>query len=265
MGRLTMQTLDLLVTTTLIGVVGGGIYYVLRGLLVGPRWFRILSVSVGPAVVVGSRLVHVEGVICRLVRSNATAHTDGRRDRARGTSGLARTRSAPGRDRSAVRDHRRRADVTNPSYEGTRTPNHLFTSPTLDINRTAYGMTAWPNRCHDCHVRHVPFTFIDITIDSLVATGNRWCTVSATISRWMWLVSGSRRPEGIAPTSAPKTTTTKTRVLSSRFLDPTAIRGQQVTAHLWVSPASAVTATLQRWTGTVNRPGSDGGSQASEG
>ena len=90
-----MQTLDLLVTTTLIGVVGGGIYYVLRGLLVGPRLFRILSVSVGPAVVVGSRLVHVEGVICRLVRSNATAHTDGRRDRARGTRGLARTRSAP--------------------------------------------------------------------------------------------------------------------------------------------------------------------------
>jgi hypothetical protein len=62
MGQLTMQTLDLLVTTTLIGVIGGGIYYVLRGLLIGPRWFRILSVSVGPAVVVGSRLVHVEGV-----------------------------------------------------------------------------------------------------------------------------------------------------------------------------------------------------------
>jgi hypothetical protein len=62
MGQLTMQTLDLLVTTTLIGVIGGGIYYVLRGLLTGPRWFQILSVSVGPAVVVGSRLVHVEGV-----------------------------------------------------------------------------------------------------------------------------------------------------------------------------------------------------------
>jgi hypothetical protein len=51
MGQLTMQTLDLLVTTTLIGVIGGGIYYVLRGLLIGPRWFQILSVSVGPAVV----------------------------------------------------------------------------------------------------------------------------------------------------------------------------------------------------------------------
>jgi hypothetical protein len=50
------------VTTTLIGVIGGGIYYVLRGLLIGPRWVQILSVSVGPAVVVGSRLVHVEGV-----------------------------------------------------------------------------------------------------------------------------------------------------------------------------------------------------------
>ncbi len=62
MGQLTLQTLDLLITTTLLGVFGGGIYFVLRGLMIGPRWFQILSVSVGPAVVVGSSVIHVEGV-----------------------------------------------------------------------------------------------------------------------------------------------------------------------------------------------------------
>lgn len=62
MGQLTLQTLDLLTTTTLIGVFGGGIYFVLRGVMIGPRWFQILSVSLGPAVVIGSILVHVDGV-----------------------------------------------------------------------------------------------------------------------------------------------------------------------------------------------------------
>jgi hypothetical protein len=62
MGQMSLQTLNLLVITTLIGVLGGGIYFVLRTLLIGPRWFEVLSVSLGPAVVVGSSLVHVEGV-----------------------------------------------------------------------------------------------------------------------------------------------------------------------------------------------------------
>jgi hypothetical protein len=55
----------------------------------------------------------------------------------------------------------------------------------------------------------------------------------------------------VGATSSPTTTITKTRVLSARFLDPTATYGQKVTAHLWVSPASNATATLQRWTGTA--------------
>lgn len=62
MGQLTLDTLDLLSTTTLLGVIGGGIYFVLRGLMIGPRWFQILSISVGPAVVVGSIIVTVDGV-----------------------------------------------------------------------------------------------------------------------------------------------------------------------------------------------------------
>jgi len=62
MGQLTLQTLDLLKTTTLLGVFGGGIYFVLRGLMIGPRWFQILSVSLGPSIVTGSILIHVDGV-----------------------------------------------------------------------------------------------------------------------------------------------------------------------------------------------------------
>jgi hypothetical protein len=62
MGQLTLHTLDLFAVTTLLGVLGGGIYFVLRGLMIGPRWFQILSVSLGPSVVVGSSLVHVDGV-----------------------------------------------------------------------------------------------------------------------------------------------------------------------------------------------------------
>lgn len=62
MGHLTADTLNLLAVTTLVGVLGGGIYFAVRALMVGPRWFQVLSVSVGPAVVVGSQLVHVDGV-----------------------------------------------------------------------------------------------------------------------------------------------------------------------------------------------------------
>ncbi|MEP6814630.1 MAG: hypothetical protein ABI873_03655 [Marmoricola sp.] len=61
-GQLTLQTFNLLAVTTLIGVFGGGVYYLLRALMVGPRWFQISSVSGGAAVVVASSLVHVRGV-----------------------------------------------------------------------------------------------------------------------------------------------------------------------------------------------------------
>lgn len=61
-GHLTPDSLNLLFVTTLLGVFGGGVYLVLRGLMVGPRWFQVLSISLGPAVVVGSSLVHVDGV-----------------------------------------------------------------------------------------------------------------------------------------------------------------------------------------------------------
>jgi hypothetical protein len=63
MGQFTMAgTLNLLVVGTVIGILGGGVYFVLRGLMIGPRWFEILSISGAAAVVVGSMLIHADGV-----------------------------------------------------------------------------------------------------------------------------------------------------------------------------------------------------------
>ena len=61
-GQFSAATLNLLVVGTLLGILGSGIYVVLRGLMIGPRWFRLVSISVGPAVVVGSQIVHSDGV-----------------------------------------------------------------------------------------------------------------------------------------------------------------------------------------------------------
>jgi hypothetical protein len=62
MGQFSGATFNLLFIATLLGVFGGGVYFVLRGLMIGPRWFQVLSISVGPAVVVGSGIVHTDGV-----------------------------------------------------------------------------------------------------------------------------------------------------------------------------------------------------------
>lgn len=62
-GQLTFAgTYTLVTIATGLGVVGGGIYVVLRGLMIGPRWFQVLSISLGAAVVVGAELVHTDGV-----------------------------------------------------------------------------------------------------------------------------------------------------------------------------------------------------------
>lgn len=62
-GRFTLAgTLNLLAVGAGLGVLGAGIYALLRGLRLGPRWFQVVSLSVGPGVVVGAMLVHVEGV-----------------------------------------------------------------------------------------------------------------------------------------------------------------------------------------------------------
>lgn len=60
-------TLSLLFVCFGLGVLGAAIYAVLRGLMIGPRWFEVLSISVGPAVVVGNLLVHTDGVDFTLI------------------------------------------------------------------------------------------------------------------------------------------------------------------------------------------------------
>lgn len=62
-GQFTLSgTLNLLVITTVIGVIGGLVFLALRGLRFGPPWFRVLSMPVGATMVVGSMLVHSDGV-----------------------------------------------------------------------------------------------------------------------------------------------------------------------------------------------------------
>jgi hypothetical protein len=69
MGQFTVSgSLNLLlVAGTFLGIVGAGFYTALRGLAIGPRWFRLLSLSLGGGVVVGSQVVHVDGVDFRLL------------------------------------------------------------------------------------------------------------------------------------------------------------------------------------------------------
>jgi hypothetical protein len=52
-------------------------------------------------------------------------------------------------------------------------------------------------------------------------------------------------------TDVARTTVTTYRLLSAKFLDPTATYRQKVTAYVRVSPAAAPRATLQRWTGSA--------------
>jgi hypothetical protein len=62
-GQFTLDgTANLLVITTVIGVIGGLFFLALRGLRFGPPWFRVLSMPVGATIVVGSMLVHSDGV-----------------------------------------------------------------------------------------------------------------------------------------------------------------------------------------------------------
>lgn len=67
-GQLTAaDTINLLLIGAGFGVVGAGVYAVVRGLRVGPRWFQVLTIAGGPAVVVGAAIVHTDGVDFRLL------------------------------------------------------------------------------------------------------------------------------------------------------------------------------------------------------
>lgn len=63
-GTFTLDgSLNLLVVGgTFFGLLSAVFYLLLRPLMIGPAWFRPLSISVGAGTVVGSTLVHTEGV-----------------------------------------------------------------------------------------------------------------------------------------------------------------------------------------------------------
>ena len=50
-----------------LGLIGALGYAVLRGLMVGPPWFRLASISLGPGVVAGAMIVGPEGVDFRVL------------------------------------------------------------------------------------------------------------------------------------------------------------------------------------------------------
>src|SRR5688500_2198501 len=67
-GQFTLSdTAGLLVLATFIGVFGAGVYVVVRPLMIGPRWFQVLSVAGGAGVVAGAVIVHTDGVDFRLL------------------------------------------------------------------------------------------------------------------------------------------------------------------------------------------------------
>lgn len=58
-GQFTLLgSLQLLGASAQIGVIGAAVYFAVRRLMIGPRWFQVLAISLGSAVVVGSLLVH---------------------------------------------------------------------------------------------------------------------------------------------------------------------------------------------------------------
>lgn len=62
-GRLTLAgTYNLLVLGAAIGIIGAAAYQWVRPWLLGPWWFRRLTIALGAGVVVGSMLLHADGI-----------------------------------------------------------------------------------------------------------------------------------------------------------------------------------------------------------
>jgi hypothetical protein len=62
MGQFTVfNTLQLLGAGLQLGLLGAAFYALLRALMIGPRWFQVLTMGGGPAIVVGAVIVHPDG------------------------------------------------------------------------------------------------------------------------------------------------------------------------------------------------------------
>ena len=68
MGQFTLgDTMGLVLFGTILGAAGGLLYLAIRPLRLGPPWFQHVALFVGPAVVVGSMLVHTDGIDFRVL------------------------------------------------------------------------------------------------------------------------------------------------------------------------------------------------------
>lgn len=63
MGQFTVGgTLNLFAATTIIGAIGGLVFLALRGLRIGPAWFRVASLALGAVLVIGAMMLHSDGI-----------------------------------------------------------------------------------------------------------------------------------------------------------------------------------------------------------
>jgi hypothetical protein len=62
-GRFTLSgTYNLLMLGAAVGVIGAAVYQWVRPWLLGPRWFRLVTVALSSGAVVGPMLVHADGI-----------------------------------------------------------------------------------------------------------------------------------------------------------------------------------------------------------
>lgn len=68
-GRFTLGgTYNLLVIGAMVGVIGAGVYLLVRSRLIGPIWFRRVTTGLAAGAVAGSMLVHADGIDFRLLK-----------------------------------------------------------------------------------------------------------------------------------------------------------------------------------------------------
>lgn len=69
MGEVTFGgTYNLLMIGAVVGIIGAGVYLMVSPWLIGPKWFRRLTIGLAAAAVAGSMLVHADGVDFTLLK-----------------------------------------------------------------------------------------------------------------------------------------------------------------------------------------------------